>query len=58
MTIEEASKHVGDCVVYTDGCGLLEDGVITSVNHKNVFVRYGSDIGSKATSPEDLKFRG
>ena len=57
MTIEEASKHVGDCVVYTDGCGSLEDGVITSVN-KYVFVRYGSDIGSKATRPEDLKFRG
>ena len=32
-----------------------ELGVITSVNETYVFVRYGNDINSKATRPEDLK---
>lgn len=29
---------------------------LTSVNERYVFVRYGSDKGSKATSPKDLTF--
>ncbi len=32
----------------------VEAGVITSVNDHYVFVRYGAEWQSKATSPEDL----
>lgn len=62
MTLNEASKGIGRKVIYTpfDGClfGDLEYGVITSVNSKNVFVRYGTDVNSKSTDPNDLKFEG
>jgi hypothetical protein len=47
-------------VVYTPfkGCPLSmkESGVITSVNSKFIFVRYGNDVNSKATDPEDLEY--
>lgn len=47
-------------VVYTPfkGCDpkLKEEGIITSKNDKFVFVRYGSDVNSKATDPEDLEY--
>lgn len=33
-----------------------EEGVISSWNKNYVFVKYGSDTTSKATSPENLKF--
>lgn len=60
MKLEEAKNGVGRKVVYTpfEGCdpSLLEEGVITSVNDRYVFVRYGSDKNSKPTSPYDLKF--
>jgi hypothetical protein len=58
MTLQECKENVGRRVTYIpfEGCdpSLHEYGVITSVNEKNCFVRYGSDINSKATSPEDL----
>jgi len=41
-------------VVYLSGTDRAEDGVITSVNDRYVFVRYRGWGGSKATSPEDL----
>lgn len=60
MTLEEASQNVGRKVIYTPfkGCDPKdkEYGVITSVNSLYVFVRYGSDINSKATGAEDLVF--
>lgn len=58
MTLEECNKNIGRRVTYIPfgGCDpkLHEYGVITSTNNENVFVRYGSDINSKATDPEDL----
>ena len=33
---------------------VTEEGVITSVGQQYVFVRYGPDVGSKATHPDDL----
>lgn len=58
MTLEECNKNIGRRVTYIPfkGCNpkLYEYGVITSTNDKNVFVRYGNDINSKATCPEDL----
>ena len=56
MKIDEA--EVNRKVVYTPfkGCDpkLKEEGVITSKNDKFVFVRYESDVNSKATSPCDI----
>jgi hypothetical protein len=49
----------GDDVVYRqtwDGAPAGEDGVVTGVNEKVVFVRYGL-MGSAATDPRDLEKR-
>lgn len=54
MTLEEAHAHIGDGVVYSPTQGHAEDGVITSVNQRFVFVRYGGDQHSKATAAEQL----
>lgn len=60
MTLEEAKNNIGRLVVYTPFEGFdesqIEYGVITSVNDRYVFVRYGRKIHSEATRPEDLKF--
>ena len=58
MTLEDCKNNIGRSVLYIpfEGCdsSLYESGIITSVNSKYCFVRYGSDINSKATKPEDL----
>lgn len=58
MVLDECRKYINRKVVYTPSksCGSseLEYGVITGVNTKFAFVRYGSDINSKATRAEDL----
>ncbi len=55
---ELRASDVGRRVTYTPfhGCDAdqLEFGVITSFNGTYVFVRYGSNTGSQATSPGDL----
>lgn len=56
ITLAEAAARVGDGVVYQPGHGAPEDGVITRVSDRWVFVRYAGDVGSKATRPEDLTF--
>jgi len=55
VTLDEARALVGCGVVYTPGHGPREDGVITSVGDRLVFVRYAGDAASKATSPGDLE---
>jgi hypothetical protein len=55
MTIEEAKSLLGAGVVYKNGNGSREDGVITSVNNTWVFVRYRGDNHSKATDPSQLE---
>lgn len=59
MTLEQAKANIGRYVTYIPfkGCdkSQYELGVITSVNDKYVFVRYGNEINSKATRAEDLK---
>ncbi len=52
-------KDIGRAVIYTGNRypgGRLEEGVITSFNDYSVFVRYGSDKGSKGTSRADLRW--
>ena len=52
--------EIGRKVIYTPfkGCSLnqKEEGVITNINKYHVFVRYGNDVNSKATDPEDIKY--
>lgn len=58
MTLEQARENIGNNVTYHPFVGRkakdCEYGVITSVNDRYVFVRYGSDRHSKATNPSDL----
>lgn len=56
MTLDEARRNIGRGVVYRPAHGPAEDGVITRVNDRYVFVRYGADRGSKATDPWALEF--
>jgi hypothetical protein len=59
MKISEAAERIGQKVVYraphvrSDEPG--EEGVITAVSSAYVFVRFGTDVGSKATGPEMLQ---
>ena len=59
MTLEQARNNIGCYVTYIPfkGCdkSQYEIGIITSVNEKYVFVRYGNNLHSKATRAEDLK---
>lgn len=34
----------------------VEEGVVTSVNDRHVFARYGNDVNSKATNPKQLEY--
>lgn len=61
MTLDEARGHLARHgeqarVVYQPSHGPAEEGVITSVSNQYIFVRYGSDAGSKATRPDWLAF--
>jgi hypothetical protein len=51
--IEPTEEDIGRAVVYTGNRfpgGKLEEGIITSFHDHAVFVRYGSDNHSKATT--------
>lgn len=58
MTPAEAAGAVGRAVLYRPrgerSDDRVEQGVITSVNERWAFVRYGADVGSRATDPADL----
>lgn len=58
MTLDEAREHVGDGVTYRQPGRPTEDGVITSVGMRFVFVRYASQqpgAHGQATYPDDLE---
>jgi hypothetical protein len=57
--IDPSENDIGRAVIYTGNRwpdGKPEAGVITSFNNTAVFVRYGTDTGSKATSRVDLEW--
>ncbi len=57
--IEPSESDIGRKVIYTGNRypdGKIEEGVITSFNDYAVFIRYGADNQSKATSREDLEW--
>lgn len=59
--VDPQQSDLGRPVVYTGNRypgGLPEMGVVTSFNQSSVFVRYGNDVYSKATSREDLEWWG
>jgi len=52
-------KDIGRTVIFNHHSPVslpIEAGVITSIGNMYVFVRYGSDLHSKATSPDNLEF--
>ena len=59
MTLEKAKENIGRIVIYTPykGCPnrLKQRGIVTHANDKYAFVRYGGDIGAKATKVDDLE---
>lgn len=54
MTLDEARDHIGEAVAYRAAGALAEDGVITSVGTRVVYVRYEGGRYPKATNPADL----
>ena len=53
-----ADVRVGDAVVYRAHDGRSEDGVVTSLNERYVFVRFTGmhpDAPGKACAPETLR---
>lgn len=52
--INPTTADIGRAVRYRDYAGEVEEGVITSFNADFVFVRYGSELTSKATSRRQL----
>jgi hypothetical protein len=57
--IDPQASDIGRHVSYTGNRypgGVIEVGVITSYNACSVFVRYGDEKHSKATSREDLEW--
>jgi hypothetical protein len=54
MTLTEAREHVNEGVVYNPHGGPAEDGVITWVSDRYVFVLYSGDLYSKATDASTL----
>ena len=54
MTLEEAAANVGQTVIYRPTPDYTEQGVITATTSRYVFVRYGTDQHSKATSADFL----
>jgi hypothetical protein len=64
VTLDEARECLAAAgagevrVVYQPGHGPAEEGVITRVTERFVFVRYGTDVGSKATRADCLVLAG
>lgn len=57
MTLDEARAGIRRKVVYQPRPGMTpEEGVITSVNDRYVFVRYGTSVTPAATWPADIEF--
>ena len=55
MTLNEARDSIGLLVVYRRKGQHPDEGVVTSVNDRYVFVRYGHQVNSAATNPADLE---
>jgi hypothetical protein len=54
MTLTEARERIGEEVIYRAHGAIAEDGTISSVGERFVFVRYAGDRHSKATDPAAL----
>lgn len=57
MKLQDAADNIGRGVVYRPYPGAVpEQGVITSVNHRYVFVHYTGDMAPKATRADTLEW--
>lgn len=56
VTIQEAKENIGRKVIYLVGTDRQEEGVISSVNDRCIFVRYGGSCTGQGTRQEDLTF--
>lgn len=58
ISLSDAREGIGRKVVYhpAGDWSWSEEGVITSVNDTYVFVRYGTNVTSAATPPEQLEW--
>lgn len=56
--LDPQDDDIGRKVIYRAGHGQIEEGVLVAFNSAYVFVRYGSDVGSKATRREDCEWLG
>lgn len=54
--MQVTQEDIGRKVVYEDGFGYNEEGVITSFNSSYVFVRYGSQYHSQATPYDKVSY--
>lgn len=58
ITLEQARERINDCVIYqaSHSGARIEEGVITSVNHRFVFVRFNNaNMNGQACDPENLR---
>jgi hypothetical protein len=61
MFLEEAARMIGAAVIYRppgwteESWAPAEQGIITSVGDRWVFVQYGADHHPKATDPAQLR---
>lgn len=58
ITLKDAANRIGDAVIYRPRPGHVEQGYISSVGLRYVFVRYGGNRQAQATHPRDLDFGG
>jgi hypothetical protein len=56
--LDPQEGDIGRKVLYRTSHGDIEEGVLVAFNSAYVFVRYGSDVGSKATRYEDCEWVG
>jgi len=56
IALSEARERIGDAVLYRNGYGMDEQGYITSVNDRYVFVRFGSAAHGVACHPDSLRW--
>jgi hypothetical protein len=56
IDLTEACQRIGHAVLYLSGHTPAEQGYITSVNDKYVFVRFGASAHGVACHPDSLRW--
>ena len=56
IDLQEGRQRIGDTVLYRNGYAADEQGYITSVNDRYVFVRFGAGAHGVACHPDSLRW--